>query len=141
MLRDFCSKLAPPGAYSTGVGNYHYNEGPSLAESRARLIGLNVIQKLDVFEIATLAIRRVRWLRADILRGSVQLNNVAPNLQAGINNTALALTRNRINVDLAVMRGLTRPGGPLEDIVDFVSDLVEDMTLTRSLAVGFFFGC
>lgn len=116
-----------------------YNEGPPIAERRARLIGFNLIQNLDVFEIARFNTRGVTFLRDHILTGLVQLRSVAPNLRRGLNNNAQSLTRNRVNAELDALGRLAGPGGPLEDVVGVLGLLIDDMRSKRLLAIGMFF--
>ncbi|PVH84645.1 hypothetical protein DL98DRAFT_610041 [Cadophora sp. DSE1049] len=139
MLRDFCSpRLDTYPMYNT-TGLNLYNEGPPIAERRARLIRFNVIQNLDVFEIARFNTRGVTFLQNHIMTAVVQLRNVAPNLRPGLNNSALSLTRNRMNAELDALRRLAGPGGPLEDVVGVLLPLIVDMRSKRLLAIGMFF--
>lgn len=116
-----------------------YNEGPSVTERRARLIGFDFIQNLDVFEIARFNIRGVTYLRNNVLTALVQLNDVPPRLRRGLRNNAPALTRNRMNAELDALRQLAMGGGPLADVVGVLLPLIDDMRSKRQVAIGMFF--
>ena len=116
-----------------------YNEGPSVTERRARLIGFDLIQNLDVFEIARFNIRGVTYLRNNVLTALVQLNDVPPRLRRGLRNNAPALTRNRMNAEVDALRQLAMGGGPLADVVGMLLPLIDDMRSKRQVAIGMFF--
>ena len=140
MLRDFCSPRID--GYRTMINTSElslYNEGPSVTERRARLIGFDLIQSLDVFNIARFTTRGIAYLRNNILTGLVQLNVVNPRLRRGMRNNAPALTRNRMNAKLDALRQLAMGGGPVADVVGVLLPLIDDMRSKRRDAIGMFF--